>query len=102
MNVKQIAGKLRDKLNKYDDFLGLYVYGSRVLGTDNPSSDLDIIAVFKNDLEYEKQLDISEDIVDISLEINTVIDFRPMTPEELDANKIYFNEIKKGLYYAAG
>lgn len=46
MDVKEIANKLIEKLNKYKEFKGLYIYGSRVYGDPRPDSDLDVIAVF--------------------------------------------------------
>jgi len=100
MNIKQIAKKLRDKLKKYDDFIGLYVYGSRIAGNYKKDSDLDIIAVFEKEPEYEKSLEISGDVNDIEAESDIFIDFHAMTEDELNLNFIFFNEVKKGLFYA--
>lgn len=103
MDIKEIAQKLRDKLKKYDDFKGLYLYGSRITGNYNEDSDIDIVGVFKKEQDYEKEMEISGEILDIESEFENyvIIDFHPMTEEELKSNYIYFNEIKKGIFYAA-
>lgn len=99
MEVKEIAQKLRDKLKKYDDFQGLYLYGSRVKDNYQIDSDIDIVAVFEKDHDHNKELDICGSVLEVELDHDVVIDFHPMTPEALNINYIYFNEIKKGIYY---
>ena len=103
MDIKEIAQKLRDKLKKYDDFKGLYLYGSRITGNYKEDSDIDIVAVFEKEQDYANERKISREVLDIELELENyiIIDFHPMTEEELNLNYIYFNEIKKGIYYAA-
>lgn len=100
MDVKEIAQQLRDRLKKYDDFQGLYLYGSQVKGTARPDSDIDIIAVFNNYPAYKKRKLILGEALDIELDQNVFIDLHPMTIDELNLNYIFFNEVKKGLYYA--
>lgn len=94
----KIALKLKEKLNKYDDFVGLYLYGSQVTGKAKKDSDIDIVAVF------DKNRDLSDEVLDdayeIELENDIILDFHPMTMEQLNMDWFYFNEIKKGLYYA--
>lgn len=99
MNVQEIAQKLRDKLKQYDDFQGLYLYGSQVKGTAEPHSDVDIVAIFKQDPNYDKRRSIFGEVLDIELDYDIFIDFHPMTENELNLNYIFFNEIKKGLFY---
>jgi predicted nucleotidyltransferase len=100
MDIKTIAKKLRDKLKKYENFKGIYLYGSRIKGNYSEDSDIDIIAVFKKEPEYEKSLEISGEVIDIELENDVFIDFHSMTEDELNLNNIFFNEVKKGLFYA--
>ncbi len=103
MDVKEIAKKICDKLKKYDDFKGLYLYGSRITGNYKDDSDIDIVGVFEKEQDYKKELEISGEVIDIELgfENYVIIDFHPMTEAELNRNYIYFNEIKKGIFYAA-
>lgn len=96
--ILKIAQELRDKLRKYDDFIGLYLYGSYAKGTAKPDSDIDIVGVFKTN--RDDSADVHGESFEVMLEHDVVIDFQPMTPEELNFNFIYFNEVKKGVYYA--
>ena len=98
MNIKKIAEELKIKLSQYDDFIGLYLYGSQIKGIYNKDSDIDIVGVFGTNRDYS--LDIHGEALDLELKYDVIIDFHTMTPEELDLNSIYFNEIKKGFYYA--
>ena len=102
MDTKKLAKELKQKLDKYDSFTGLYLFGSRVKGTHKPTSDIDIVGVFTNEDSLEKQLDISGEVLDIELEYDVIIDFKYMTKEELEFNWVFFDEVKKGFYYAAG
>lgn len=101
IDVYKIAQELRDKLLEYDDFIGLYLYGSQIMGTATPESDIDIIAIFKNEKEYKQELAITKHLLDIELKNEVIIDFHPMTMEMLNLNYIFFNEVKKGLFYGA-
>ena len=101
MNIKEIAQKLRDRLNKYDNFTGLWVYGSRVNGTPRHDSDLDTVAIFKKRLSYQDSLNISGEVLDLELEYNIPISTFKMTEEELNLNYMFYDEVKKGLYYGA-
>jgi len=98
MNIKKIAEELKEKLSKYDDFIGLYLYGSQIKGHFKKDSDIDIVGVFQTSKDYS--LDVHGEALDLELKYDVVIDFHPMTQEELELNYIYFNEIKKGFYYA--
>jgi len=98
MDARQIAQELRDKLRKYDDFIGLYLYGSQVSGKATEESDIDIVGVFNKDRSHENYF--HGEALDVELEYDVIIDFHPMTFDELNLNWLYFNEIKKGVYYA--
>jgi predicted nucleotidyltransferase len=95
----EIALELKEKLKKYDDFVGLYLYGSQVTGKAKEDSDIDIVAVFNKDDENSFS-DVLGDAFDVELENDIILDFHPMTIEELNLDWFYFNEIKKGFYYA--
>lgn len=96
--AKTIAKKLLEKLKKYDDFEGLYLYGSQITGKANKDSDIDIVGIFKNNRDNSK--DVLRDAYKIELENDVILDFHPMTLEQLKIDLHYFAEIKKGVYYA--
>lgn len=101
-DIKAIAERLRNKLSKYEDFKGLYVYGSRIYGNPRPDSDLDMVAVFEKKLPYQESLDVTGEVLDIEIETDIIIGFFKMTEEELKINPTFFEEIQRGIYYAAG
>lgn len=98
MNIIEIAKELKEKLSKYSDFIGLYLYGSQITGDYKEDSDIDIVGVFNTSKDYS--LDIHGEALDLELKYNVLVDFHTMTPDELELNPIYFKEIKKGFYYA--
>ncbi len=97
-NAKLIAKKLRAKLREYNDFVGLYLYGSQITQEARADSDIDIVAIFEN------VKDDYDDIIlkawDIEIKNNVIIDFHPFSLKQLDLDPFYFNEVKKGIYYA--
>lgn len=94
----EIAKKLKEKLKKYADFEGLYLYGSQVTGKAHKDSDIDIVGVFKENRDNSDE--VLGDAYEVELENDIILDFHPMTMEQLNQNWFYFNEIKKGIYYA--
>lgn len=97
-NAKLIAKKLRDKLKEYNDFVGLYLYGSHITDKATPQSDIDIVAIFKT--EKDSYEDAILKAWDLEIQNNVIIDFHPFSIKQLDSDPFYFNEIKKGTYYA--
>lgn len=100
-DIKIIAERLRDRLSKFDDFKGLYVYGSRVYGNPKPDSDLDMVAVFEKRLPYLKKLEVTGEIMEIGFDYEIDLSVFKMTEEELNLNYLFYNKVKKGLYYGA-
>ena len=96
--AEKIAIKLRDKFREYNDFIGLYLYGSQVTGKAKKDSDIDIVGVFKNNKDFDSS--ISMEILNLNLDFNVVVDFQRMTLSCLKNDPTYFNEVKKGIYYA--
>ena len=99
--IVKIAQKLHEALAKYDDFEGIYLYGSRIRGTHLENSDLDIIILFKEETAYKTDKEIAGIVGRIEYENNIFIDYHPMTYKRLKSNPIYFDEVvNKGVFYA--
>jgi len=96
--AKKIAEELRDELKEYEDFEGLYLYGSQAKETATPESDIDIAAVFNTDRTYDRS--IGSKVYDLELRYDIIIDFHRITSDYLKIDYIYDKEIKKGIYYA--
>lgn len=97
MEAKKIAEELRDELKNYEDFEGLYLYGSQAKESASPESDIDIAAIFNTDRTYDKS--IGSKVYDLELKYDVVIDFQRITPNYLQIDYIYERELKKGIYY---
>lgn len=96
--IEKIVTTLRDKLRVYDNFLGVYLYGSQVTGQSHKDSDIDVAAVFTENVDNVDS--ISGIVLDIDLMFDVVLDFQRTSQEYLKLDKHYFNELKKGVYYA--
>lgn len=96
--AKKIAEELRDKLKVYDDFIGLYLYGSYACGTPHEDSDIDILALFANDKRGNRAPLM--DAWDLEIANDVIIDFHAYTPQQFEFNRLYCENVKKGFYYA--
>jgi len=95
--AKLIAQQLKKELEQYKSFVGLYLYGSWIKGTAKKDSDIDIVAIFKSkNNEYKNSI---LKAWDLELQNNVVIDFHPFLLKHLQKDRLYFDEIKKGIYY---
>jgi len=103
MDIEKIIKDLIKKISsKFDDFEGIYFYGSRVNTVYKLDSDYDMVFVFKSDYDFAKERELTGMIIDVELENDIFIDHHPMTKEELERNPIFYNEVvNKGLFYAA-
>jgi len=100
--VEKIIKKLNNDLAKnFDDFDGIYFYGSRAGEINSSDSDIDIVAVFK-EINRSKRMDIWGIIGKIEAEFDVFLDLHPMTKEELERNPIYYDQVvNKGIFYEA-
>jgi len=103
MDINKVIKNLIEKLSaKFNDFEGIYFYGSRVKGSYKKESDYDMIFLFKDGYDFEKERELAGIIIDSELENDIFIDHHPMTREELERNPFFLDEVvNKGLYYAA-
>jgi len=101
--IEKILLDLNNELfSKFDNFEGIYLYGSRAKGNFRHDSDFDIIVLFKDDYSLKIESKLAEIIINIELKYDIFIDYHPMTLKELERNPVFYNEVvNKGSYYEA-
>lgn len=96
--IKILNEKIKDSFN---DFKGVYLYGSKTKGIITPDNDIDIVAIFEN-VNRDKRMDIWGIVGKIEAEFDVFIDLHPMTTEDLQKNPIYYDQVvNNGIYYEA-
>lgn len=103
MNIKDLISDINKKLSScFNDFQGVYFYGSRARGEYSTDSDFDFIIVFKNGYSIEDEYKLAGVIGEIELKYDIFIDYHPMTIKELERNPVFYNQVvKNGIYYEA-
>ncbi|MDD3013804.1 MAG: nucleotidyltransferase domain-containing protein [Candidatus Gastranaerophilales bacterium] len=97
--MKELLQRIKQQ---YPDLKGLYLYGSQVKGTSNKDSDIDVVALFPTEPDYDKELEIGGIISELMYKYDVYIDLHEYTPETLKRNPYYYNEVaNKGIYYEA-
>ena len=85
---KEFLLELKDKLSeKFNDFNGMYFYGSRVKRTNKKNSDYDLALIFGS-LNYEKELEIAGVVTSFEYHYNIFIDYKTLT---LKGSKSFLN-----------
>ena len=100
MNISEIIKELNSLIkDKYSDFKGSYLYGSRARGDFSKNSDIDVVAMFDK-VDRHKELEVSGISCDLDYKFDVFIEIHLYTPEELKINPIFYNEVvNKGIYY---
>jgi predicted nucleotidyltransferase len=83
----------------FDDFHGLYLYGSFVDGSNQKDDDMEVVAIF--DVENKTKREIIWPIVGkIETEMNVYIDLHPITMEEFKKDEEFYNEVvNNGIFF---
>ena len=102
-NVGRIINSLNETIKgAYDNFEGLYLYGSYARNNNTQDSDIDVVALFDMTLNREQRLSLWNLIGKIEIDFGVVLDLHPMSKDELENNPIYYNQVvNKGIFYAA-
>ena len=100
-NIIDIVNELNKNIkNQYNDFKGIYLYGSYASNNNRENSDIDMVAIFENSLCYNERIKLWQLIGKFEAKYNIVFDLHPMSNEELNKNSIYYNQVvNKGLFY---
>ena len=103
MNISKIIQELNQFVSeKFDDFKCIYFYGSRVRGDSREDSDIDVIIIFGNELNYKEERELAGIIGELDYKYNVFIDYHPMTMNELEKNPVFYAEVvNKGIFYDA-
>ena len=101
--ILQVIEKVNTTIKTtYDNFNGLYLYGSCAAKKNNENSDIDIVAIFDKSLSREQRLYLWNLIGKIEVDFGVVLDLHPMSEAELKQNPIYYNQVvNKGIFYGA-
>lgn len=84
---------------KFEDFLGLYLYGIFTDGRPHPDEDIEIAAIFEVENKEKREL-IWPIVGKIETDLDVYIDLHPITMEDLEKDEEYFEEVvKRGLFY---
>lgn len=100
--INQLIKELNSNiLEKYPDFKGCYLYGSRAKKTYRKDSDADIVAIFES-IDRDKDFKLRRIICELMYKYDIYIDFHIYTLDNLAQNPVYYNEVvDKGLFYEA-
>jgi predicted nucleotidyltransferase len=96
--IKEISDNLK---NKYSDFRGMYLFGSRAKGTYNADSDLDLLLIFDKEIDWRFKQEIYDFIYDYDLKYDTIIDTKIYSHSDIINPITPFRDIikKEGIFY---
>ena len=102
MNQKDLINEFNKLvLDKYNDFKGIYLFGSRAKGNFKDDSDIDLVLLF-DEVNRDKKMEIYGILSELMYKYEIFIDIHIMTPETLRFNPFFYEEVvDKGQFYEA-
>jgi predicted nucleotidyltransferase len=102
MNLTEIIDELNRLIKeKFSDFQGCYLFGSRAKGNFAVDSDIDLVALFDN-VSREKEMEIYGITSELDYKYDVILALLPSTLQELERNVIFYDEVvNKGVFYGA-
>ena len=100
--VEDAIHKLNKALSEtFDDFHGLYLYGTFADGSNGTDDDIELVAIF--DFEDKAKREIIWPIVGkIETELDVYIDLNPITMDALKKDEdFYYEVVNEGIYFKA-
>ena len=96
--IKELNRLLREK---FPDFKGSYLYGSRTRNDYREDSDIDIVAIFES-VDGDKESEVYGMVPDLDYRYDVFISLLAYTREDLRQNPAYYREVvEKGIFYEA-
>ncbi len=94
--IKLLSAAFR---KKFDDYKGLYLFGTFLDGKEHDDEDIEIVALFENQ-DKSKREEIWPIVGKIETELGVCIDLYPYTDEEFKQDEdIYEEVIAEGIFY---
>jgi predicted nucleotidyltransferase len=86
---------------KYNDFRGIYFYGSRARGDSNSYSDYDIVTVFERTIDWKFENEVLNIIYDFIVDNDIIIDCKVYSVNEISnpVTPLRINIKKEGQLY---
>ena len=103
MDISEVIKELNARIKeKYPDFRGSYLFGSRARGDFREDSDVDIVLIFDKEHNYDEEKNIYGLIGDLDFKYDLILMPLTFTMEKLKKNNVFHNEVvNKGIYYDA-
>lgn len=84
---------------KFDDFQGIYLYGSYVTGIYHGDDDIELVAIFENEDKAKREI-IWPIVGKIETELDVYIDLHPITIDELKKDEDFYDEVvNQGIFF---
>lgn len=85
---------------KFDDFHGIYLYGTFLDGKKHKDKDIELVAIFDVENKYKREM-IWPIVGKIETDLNVFIDLNPTTMEDLKKDEELYDEIMSDAMFFA-
>ena len=94
--IKLLSNAFR---KKFEDYKGLYLFGSHIDGKDHNGEDIEIVAIFEIE-DKSKREQIWPIIGKIETDLDVCIDLYPYTMDDFKHDEEIYDEVKaSGIFY---
>ena len=103
-DIENIINEIKEELKqKYSDFRGLYLFGSRARGDFNENSDYNIALIFDREIDWRFKNEIRDIIINYEIKFVIIIDSHIYNVNTLNNPVTQFrcNIIDEGRFYEA-
>ena len=102
-NVEKFIDEVKNIIfNTFEDFKGIYFFGSRTGENWSEESDLDLMFVFNRDLTWKEKKAIMNKVFETEIKYDYLIDAKICNIDQIKESKTPFREVinQKALFYA--